>query len=280
MDYRSLDTTVKKQFKTNWLKLSLLLFACSILAFVLGIVPSILLVLYQNDSFFLVLGILVIILMPTIQNTLYALFLKTIRKERFGKADIKYSFGKIGYHVGIYLVLYFLQMGLSAIVNMIFSGIPGVYSVISTLLNILMLCVGVFCAFAIFDGVKGVFAIINGSIKIIMKEWKNVVLFALPFVIWTFLLQLGYNYVLASLLDIDTTSLDNMVQAMLNNPNIASMLMYEILFYLVQYLGSAVIQVYMFLAYGYLYEDAYTTMYPHSTKANLRGKVIDIDESY
>lgn len=278
MDYRTLDQKVKEQVKGNRLKLTILLFVCSFFALFLGLLPSLLALWIANEMLFIVLGVLVIVVMPAIQNTVYAVFLKTVRKESFTKEDIVYSIHRIGTHLGVYLLMYFMQLGFGAVINMLVGSIPSVYNILSTLLNVFTICVSVLCAFAIFEGAKGMFSIIGGSFRMVMKYWKLILLFALPFLIWILVVQFGYNMVIANLIGTTALSVEEVIASLVNNPVLTQIIVTILGVYLIQYIGSAIFQVNMFSAYANIFDEDFLNEYPTLQKRTIRGQEIDIDK--
>lgn len=276
MNYQTIQMNIKKAIAGKRMKFTFLLLACTLLSSLVAILPSILMS-FLGSSLFLALGLLFALLAIVLQNTVYYMFLKLIRNEKFRKADISYSLSKVGLHFLTYLLMVLAQYGIDAILSIVLGNIPVLYRILSTLLSIFLLATKIFVAFAILDGVRGAMNIVKGSFAIMMQYGKLVFTFAMPYLIWMLLCEITVNYLLSSILQSHGLAIDSTIAQLIESPALIEVMGMMLGLSVLQSIGNSIFMVNMLLAYGILYEEDYCRFYPLNDQM-VHTNVIDIQQ--
>lgn len=274
MDYKNITEKVKTQLKGYQFKYAIILFIMLMISTALNQINAMEAIL--ENSFLYLIFMVIILFLSVVQNTIYFLFIKRVRKETFGMSDIRYSFSKTILHLSTSILLAIIQMGIQMIVLLVASVAPMLVSPIMIIVQVFIASISVFVAFAIYDGIRGAMMLINGSFKMMKKHIKNIFLIALPYLIWTLLCQLGMNFLLTAINDtVSTSTIDVIVKAMSSSDvQLYGMLMLGLM--LVRTIGECFLLVPVYTGYANMYDADYCDMYPIS-HASLHTNVIDID---
>ena len=274
MDYKKITETVKTQLQGYQIKYALILFMMLMISTVLNQINAMEVILENN--FIYILFVIIILFLSVVQNTVYFLFIKRVRKEKFGMSDIRYSFSKTLLHLSSSILLAILQMGIQMIVLLIASFAPMLVSPIMIIVQVFVASVSVFIAFGIYDGIRGAMVLVNCSFKLMKKHIKNIFLIALPYLIWTLLCQLGMNFLLTLIQDtVSTSTLDVIMKALsTSDVQIYGWMMLGLM--LIRTLGECFLLVPVYTGYANMYEADYCDIYPMSHMP-LSSNVIDID---
>lgn len=275
MTYQMIQTKIKEALAGRRMKYTLVLLACTLISSLIALLPSILMA-FTGSSLLLVAGLFFAMVAIVMQNTIYYMFLKLIRKEPFQKSDITYSLSKIGLHILTYLLIVLAQYGIDAILTIVLGNIPVVYRIVSMLLSVFILAVKIFIAFAILDGVRGAMQIVKGSFAIMMQYCKHTFTFAMPYLIWMSVCEIAVNTLMTSILQSHNLAIDTTILELIESPALVDMMLMMLGASLLQSIGNSICMVNMLLAYGVLYEEDYCRFYPLQEQVG-HGNVIDID---
>lgn len=276
MNYQTIQKNIKATIAGKRFKYTAILLTCTILSSLIAILPTFLMTLTQSSSL-LVLGLAFALLAVVMQNTIYYMFLKLIRKEPFKKSDITYSFTKIGLHISTYLLMVLAQYGIDAILSIVLGNIPILYRILTSFLMVFLLAVKIFIAFAIMDGVRGAMNIVKGSFTIMMQYVKETFTFAMPYLIWMMLCEISVNYLLSAVLQANGIAVDATIAQLIASPALFIVMWMMVGASVLQSIGNSVFMVNMLLAYGTLYEQDYCRFYPLNEQT-LHANVIDIEK--
>ncbi len=273
MDLKEYTVLIRKQLKGTYFKYVLLLLLCTLTATVLTIAVPMTYII--EHPLWYPLYVLVMLALIVIQNTVYFIFIKRVRNERFHKADIRYSFQKSGLHILSALLFEILQLGILLLVQYAALALPVLAGCLSMMVQVIMSSISLFIAFAIYDGVKGAMNIVNNSFRLMLSHIKDIFWLSLPFLIWMLIYQLLNGYLIARFNVKDVDSLIAVLMQSLQKEALVPYVYGYLALEIVHLVISCLILVPLYMGFANLYEQNYIHFYPFSTL--IHTNVIDID---
>lgn len=265
MNYKNLNENVKEQLAgVKWKFAGVLL----VLITVNILVQQYLSINNEQTTFFIVLNLFISLALAIIQNTVLFLFIKRVREEQFGMADVKYSCSKILLHISTGVLLALAQSVLQTLVLVVISFVPILADPILILLQTIFLVLTVFVAFAIYDasgnGNGSMFGTIGGSTKLLFRNIKIAMMILLPYILWLLICQLGINVMLNPYITETTKTFgDAIANGIASNSNF---LMMYIGLYAVKIIGSCYLCVTLYTGLANIYEFDFLNCYPTMTR--------------
>ncbi len=273
MEMNEMNATVKKQLRGKYIRYAGILFLCTLATSALNVFFP--LQLIMESSLLYPLYLLLMLMMIVIRNTVYFLFIKCVRNERFEIKDIRYSLRKSGLHIISALLFEILQLGLLLFSQYVGVLIP-IFGVLLTLLiQVMLSAVSLFVAFAIYDGVKGAMNIVNNSFRLMLFQMKQIFRLSMPFLTWLLVYQYLNQYLISHMIVKDLTSVLDVVNHSLHSEATAMYAYGYLALELFHVLISCCILVPLYTALANLYEQDYVNFYPFSSV--IQTNMIDID---
>lgn len=272
MEINEMSAMLKEQLKGKYLRYVGILMLCTIFTTILNILFPIQLVM--GYTLWYPLYLLAMLALIIARNTVYFLFIKCVRKERFQMNDIRYTLRKSGLHILSALLFEVLQLGLLLLIQYIAVLMPYVAVFLTLLVQIMLSSVSLFIAFAIYDGVKGAMNIVNNSFRLMLFKMKAILRLSTPFLIWALIYQLINQYLVSQILFKDAVTIIDLLTHALQGSGAVYAYGYLAL-ELAHLIISCVILVPLYTAFANLYEQDYVNFYPFSSV--IQTNVIDIE---
>ncbi|MCI8850833.1 MAG: hypothetical protein HFE82_04755 [Erysipelotrichaceae bacterium] len=272
MEMKVISELLKKQLKGKYLRYVGILMLCTLGTSILNILFPLSVVV--NYTLWYPIYLLIMLSMIIIRNTVYFLFIKCVRNERFQTEDIRYSFRKSTLHIVSAVLFEILQLGLLLLAQFAATLMPLVTIFLTLLIQILFSSVSLFIAFAIYDGVKGAMNIVNNSFRLMLFKLRDIIYICAPFLIWLLIYQLLNQYLVSELLFKDATTIIELLKHALHS-GAASYAYGYLALEAVHLLISCMILVPIYTYFANLYERDYVNFYPFTSV--IQTNVIDID---
>lgn len=272
MEINEMSAMLKEQLKGKYLRYVGILMLCTIFTTILNILFPIQLVM--GYTLWYPLYLLAMLALIIARNTVYFLFIKCVRKERFQMNDIRYTLRKSGLHILSALLFEVLQLGLLLLIQYIAVLMPYVAVFLTLLVQIMLSSVSLFIAFAIYDGVKGAMNIVNNSFRLMLFKMKAILRLSTPFLIWALIYQLINQYLVSQILFKDAVTIIDLLTHALQGSGAVYAYGYLAL-ELAHLIISCLILVPLYTAFANLYEQDYVNFYPFSSV--IQTNVIDIE---
>lgn len=272
MEINEMSAMLKEQLKGKYLRYVGILMLCTIFTTILNILFPIQLVM--GYTLWYPLYLLAMLALIIARNTVYFLFIKCVRKERFQMNDIRYTLRKSGLHILSALLFEVLQLGLLLLIQYIAVLMPYVAVFLTLLVQIMLSSVSLFIAFAIYDGVKGAMNIVNNSFRLMLFKMKAILHLSIPFLIWALIYQLINQYLVSQILFKDAVTIIDLLTHALQGSGAVYAYGYLAL-ELAHLIISCLILVPLYTAFANLYEQDYVNFYPFSSV--IQTNVIDIE---
>ncbi len=258
------------------------LFKYSMLLFLSGLASSFLNTIVSTEQMmeqpqWIIPYLIVAMLLITIRNTIYIVFIKKIRNEVFQKEDVVYSFHKLPLHVMSAILFELLQLGLSYVLVVLGSFMPILVMPAAILIQGAIIGVSLFIAFAIYDGAQSAMMVVNGSFRLLWKNFRLLVIMAMPLVIWLLVYQLLNNMIVVLLVDQTTQiSWDVLSEAFATAASRNYVYGYVLIELANVFIGS-IIECILFSAYAIVYEKECMQFYNFAMKIEV--DVINVEEA-
>lgn len=272
MEINEMSAMLKEQLKGKYLRYVGILMLCTIFTTILNILFPIQLIM--GYTLWYPLYLLAMLALIIARNTVYFLFIKCVRKERFQMNDIRYTLRKSGLHILSALLFEVLQLGLLLLIQYIAVLMPYVAVFLTLLVQIMLSSVSLFIAFAIYDGVKGAMNIVNNSFRLMLFKMKAILHLSIPFLIWALIYQLINQYLVSQILFKDAVTIIDLLTHALQGSGAVYAYGYLAL-ELAHLIISCLILVPLYTAFANLYEQDYVNFYPFSSV--IQTNVIDIE---
>lgn len=273
MEINDMKYTLKKQLHGKYFSLAGILFLTTLCTSALNLVFSF--DFLMTHSFWYPIYLFAMLFFIVVRNTVYFLFIKCVRAERFTKADLSYSVRKSGLHILTALLFEILQLGLLLLVQYIQALIPIIGIVLILMVQVVLSAVSLFIAFAIYDGVKGAMNIVNNSFRLLFFKLKDIIRFSVPFFIWMLIYQFVNQYLVSHMVIKNTDTVIDVLTNALQSETTAMYAYGYIGLEVLHLLISCCILVPLYTVYANLYEADYVHFYPFSSV--IQTNVIDID---
>ncbi len=272
MEMKEISELLKKQLQGKYLRYVGILMLCTLGTSILNILFPLSVVM--NYTLWYPIYLLIMLSMIVVRNTVYFLFIKCVRNERFQTKDIRYSFRKSTLHIISAVLFEILQLGLLLLAQFAATLMPLVTIFLTLLIQVLFSSVSLFIAFAIYDGVKGAMNIVNNSFRLMLFKLRDIINICAPFLIWLLIYQLLNQYLVSELLFKDATTIIELLKHALHS-GAASYAYGYLALEAVHLLISCMILVPIYTYFANLYERDYVNFYPFTSV--IQTNVIDID---
>lgn len=272
MEMKEVNALLKQQLKGKYMRYVGILILCTLCTSILNVLFPLQLVM--NYTLWYPIYLLIMLSMIIVRNTVYFLFIKCVRNERFQSGDIRYSFRKSTLHIISAVLFEILQLGLLLIVQFAASLMPLVAIFLTLLIQIMLSSVSLFIAFAIYDGVKGAMNIVNNSFRLMLFRMRDIFRICAPFLLWLLIYQLLNQYLVSKFLMKDATTIIELLKHALHS-NAASYAYGYLALEAVHLFVSCLILVPIYTYFANLYEQDYVNFYPFSSV--IQTNVIDLE---
>ena len=245
----------KEQLSHHWFILILFMFlaisAHSLIMSLFGLVLDIESLGYQILS--LVTNFAVVIF----SNTVLFLLIKRVRKEEFHVSDIIFSMKMFIYHVVMALFLSIVQLFVQMMVMMT-AVVPILYYIIAYIPTAFFLFWNGIIAFAIYDNDRKLGEYISGGARMLLVNWKFVLLLSIPYVISGYAISaLATTLYTQAFADVsDFTNIAGSIAASGDKALIIAAM------YLIYYLLQAVVQVVLLQMIANMYDSYFHLYFP------------------
>lgn len=250
--------------KDKLLKYTIILFLCGLASSCLNTFVSTQQMMEEPQ--WMIPYLIAAMLLITIRNTVYIVFIKKVRNEVFQKDDIILSFHKLPLHVMSAILFELLQLGLSYVLVALSALMPVLVMPAAILIQGAIIGVSLFIAFAIYDGAQGAMMIVNGSFRLLWKNFRLLVVMAMPLVIWLLIYQLLNNMVVVHLADQTTQISWHVLAEAFASATLREYAYGYVAVELANVLIGSIIQCILFSAYAFVYEKEYMRFYSFAMK--------------
>lgn len=270
MDYQQLNATVKAQLQGKRMKLYGILVVLLISIACINQVGS--LKFISSNNVLYVSYLLVTLGIAIVQNTVYFIFIKCVREEKFTKQDVTYSFSKSLYHIACSLIMSLIQIAIQTILLMVISYVPMLADPVLLCVQVLLSSVSLYIAFAIYDRTKGIMQIVSGSFILLKRNIKSILMSAIPYIIWSLICTLAMNYVINTMVTGTTQSFAQALETTLSTPESVHVGFYILGIYAANIVVGAYFLVALYIAYANIYQKDYKDCFPQIAKIGSKTK--------
>lgn len=246
----SMNHEVKQIMKGFYLKIVGCMVGVNIIAMLLNIIMSIFMTTNLLGN--LTLSLLASLIIVLMNNMIYFMFIKRIRKETFSKADVNYSIQKIVPQIGFAILISILQ---SFTITMIFA-LTSTNAIVNMMLTLLCTTffsmVSVVVAFCIYDGHTTVKTILHFAVTLIVKEWKSLLIVLVLFIVWNYAYSIIMSSILFNFIQ-EAQGVNNILHTILLSGNALAIL--EVIgLYVINFSVGSFLQANIFMQLAYAYE--------------------------
>lgn len=210
-------------------------------------------VAYGNSGLYLWMTTLQYLFLVLMNNLIFAIYLKFIRNEKMNIEDVKHYLHFLVIQITCAITLSFIQTIMYNTVLQICSFSAKLNLVVSILINLSFTMVNAGVSFCVLDAEKNVKKILKKAFSLVINNWKVLLMFSLLFITWNFV----SNIILASIFYNQITniqSINNIFHALLFKREYV-LLLKVIIFYLINMIVTAYLEIYILLALAMFYED-------------------------
>lgn len=210
-------------------------------------------VAYGNSGLYLWMTTLQYLFLVLMNNLIFAIYLKFIRNEKMNIEDVKHYLHFLVIQITCAITLSFIQTIMNNTVLQICSFSAKLNLVVSILINLSFTMVNAGVSFCVLDAEKNVKKILKKAFSLVINNWKVLLMFSLLFITWNFV----SNIILASIFYNQITniqSINNIFHALLFKREYV-LLLKVIIFYLINMIVTAYLEIYILLALAMFYED-------------------------
>lgn len=248
--FTSMNHEVKQLMKGFYLKIVGCMVGVNIIATLLNIIMSIFMTTNLLGN--LTLSFLASLIIVLMNNMIYFMFIKRMRKETFSNSDLNDSMQKIVPQIGFAILLSILQ---SFTVTMIFA-LTSTNAIINMMLTLLCTTffsmLSVVVAFCIYDGHKTVKIILCYAVTLIIKEWKALLSVVALFLFWNYTYAIVMSTFLINFIQ-EAQGVNNILHTILLSGNALAIL--EVIgLYVINFSVGSFLQANIFMRLAYAYE--------------------------
>lgn len=187
-----------------------------------------------------------------INNLIYLMFLKKVRKEKYTSKDFVYMMGMFAIQIVCAVLLSILQSVILTFALVATSVIPYLNYVLSAFFTVVFTFISALIVFRIYDRKTKLRDMFSGACNLIGRNFKLLLMTALLYIVWMVVSNIAFAMmVYEAISEVNTTS--NILMALLSVGNM-QLLVGAAIFYVVNFVVSAALQVPMLLGVALLYE--------------------------